>query len=582
MDGYGQQGLIRVIIIGNSQVIPRVDILSNSWGISTFPALDSVPGLDIQSLLLSALNVPGSLDAKYPGILTVSSSGNAGPGYGTIGSPDAAPFGLTVGAATDNVFVGYGPFKGQPRFGNSTVYYGDISGFSSKGPSLIGDPKPDIMAVGEYSFTPTSVTKYSKNSTGSFSLFGGTSLAAPLVAGSAAIVMQALHDKGISYDPFMVKNILMSTATDLGNDPFAQGSGLVNVTSAVNYVLGNDNTFAVYNNATYSNVRKVLEPAISSMNSSAFGLTMFQIENTSFSETPWFAGRLYPGDRSTATFTIENPTDNSIEVTIEPQKLDLMKSSQYNGTTEPRLQDSLIKKQGVYRPDYVPLAQITNHTNLLSFFQKQDPIPSDASLMVLDLTFPFSEFMNSSAKTYADDIKIASLYIYDWNSKHNGTQPTSQELSLVNRGGSWGTVQEVRISDPNSRFGHIPLVGVYPVPTRYSYWSGDTKKNSTSIDYAITASYYKKTQWNDVWLDSNNMEIKPHGQATMSATLVVPSDKKAGIYQGFISFRDESHTVNVPSIICCVKKITTKRSTYCHPGIKWKFSFWKWICGRGI
>ncbi|MGC1709229.1 MAG: S8 family serine peptidase [Nitrosotalea sp.] len=537
----------------------RVDILSNSWGISTFPALGSVPGLDIQSLLLSALNVPGSLDEKYPGILTVSSSGNAGPGYGTMGSPDAAPFGLTVGAATDNVFVGYGPFKNQPRFGNSTVYYGDISGFSSKGPSLIGDPKPDIMAVGEYSFTPTSVTKYSKNSTGAFSLFGGTSLAAPLAAGSAAIVMQALRDKGISYNPFMVRNILMSTATDLGNDPFAQGSGLVNVTSAVNYVLGNDNAFAVYNNATYSNVRKVLEPAISSMNSSAFGLKMFQLGNTlSFQETPWFAGRLYPGDRTTATFTIENPTDNNIEVTIEPQKLDLMKISQYNGTTEPRLQDSLIKKQGVYRPDYVPLAQITNHTNLLSFFQKQSPIPYDASLLVLDLTFPFSEFMNSSAKTYADDMKISSLYIYDWNNKHNDTQPTSQELSLVNRGGSWGTVQEVRISDPNSKFEHIPLIGIYPVPTRYSYWSGDTKQNSTSIGYTITASYYKKTQWGEVWLDSNNMEVKPHSNATLSATLVIPSDKKAGVYQGFISFQDESHTVNVPVSYVVLKKLQPK------------------------
>ncbi|MDE1726165.1 MAG: S8 family serine peptidase [Thaumarchaeota archaeon] len=536
----------------------RVDILSNSWGISTFPALESVPGLDIQSLLLSALNVPGSLDGKYPGILTVSSSGNAGPGYGTMGSPDAAPFGLTVGATTDNVFVGYGPFKGQPRFGNSTFYYGDISGFSSKGPSLIGDPKPDIMAVGEYSFTPTSVTKYSKNSTGSFSLFGGTSLAAPLTSGSAAIVMQALHEKGISYNPFMVRNILMSTATDLGNDPFAQGSGLVNVTSAVNYVLGNNDTFVVYNNATYQNVKQVLEPAISLMNSSAFGLNNFHLGNASLQETPWFAGRLYPGDRTTATFTVENPTDNDITIEIEPQKLDLMKTSQYDGTTEPRLHDPLIKKQGVYSPDYVPLAQITNHTSLLSFFQKINPIPRDASLMVLNLAFPFSEFMNSSAKTYADDMKISSLYLYDWNNKHNDTQPTYQELSLVNRGGSWGTTQEIRISDPNSKFEHIPLVGVYPVPTRYSYWSGDTKKNSTSIDYTITASYYKKTQWNEIWFDSNSVKIKPHSKATISATLVVPSDKKAGVYQGFVLFRDESHIVNVPVSYVVLKKLQPK------------------------
>lgn len=536
---------------------PRVDILSNSWGISNFPAIGAVPSLDMQSLLLSMLNVPGSLDEKYPGILTVSSSGNAGPGYGTIGSPDAAPFGLTVGAATDNVFVGYGPFKEQPRFGNSTFYSGDISGFSSKGPSLIGDPKPDIMAVGEYSFTPTSVTKYNKNSTG-YSLFGGTSLAAPLVAGSAAIVMQALRENGIQYDPFFVKDILMSTADDLGNDPFAQGSGLVNVTSAVNYVLGNENTFAVYNNATYPNVKKILEPAISSINSSAFGLGTFQLGNTSLQETPWFAGRLYPGDRTTTTFTIDNPTDNDIEITAEPQKLELAKVSQYNGTTVPRLQDTLIKKQGVYRPDYVPLAQIVNHTSLLSFFKSTNPIPQDTALMVLDLTFPFSEFMNSSAKTYADDMKISSLYVYDWNNGHNDTTPTYKELSLVNRGGAWGTTQEVRISYPNSKFTHIPLIGVYPVPTRYSYWTGDTRKNSTSIDYTITASYYKKAKWSDIWINSNGIDIKPHSNDTISATLVVPPDKQPGVYQGFISFNDTSHTVNVPVSYVVMKKLQPK------------------------
>ncbi len=535
----------------------RVDILSNSWGISTFPALGAVPGLDIGSLLLSALNVPSSLDPKYTGILTVSSSGNAGPGYGTIGSPDAAPFGLTVGATTNNIFVGYGAFKGQPRFGNSTLYYGDMSGFSSKGPSLIGDPKPDIMAVGEYSFTPTSVTKYNKNSTGPFALFGGTSLAAPLTAGSAAIVMQALHEKGIPYDPFTIKNILMSTAQDLGNDPFAQGAGLVNVTSAINYVLGKENAFVVYNNATYSNTIKVLEPALGSMNSSAFGLKTFQLGNTSFPETPWFVGRLYPGERATAVFTIENPTDDTINVKIEPEKLDLITISQYNGTTEPQKQDPLIKKEGVYRPNYIPLAQIANHTNLLSYFQKTNPIPPDTSLMILDITFPFSEFMNSSAKTYADDMKISSLYLYDWN-KHNETQPTYQDLSLVNRGGSWGTVQEVRISNPSSKFEHVPLVGIYPVPTRYSYWSGDTKKNSTSINYTITASYYGKSQWKEVWLDSNNVQVGPHSKTTLSATLVVPSDETSGVYQGFISFSDKSHTVDVPVSYIVLKKLQPK------------------------
>ncbi|WKT58728.1 hypothetical protein QVH35_05140 [Candidatus Nitrosotenuis chungbukensis] len=51
---------------------------------------------------------------------------------------------------------------------------------------------------------------------------------------------------------------------------------------------------------------------------------------------------------------------------------------------------------------------------------------------------------------------------------------------------------ETRISDPQSKFEGTPLVGVYPVPTRYSYWLGETKKNATSMDYTLSASLLQK------------------------------------------------------------------------------------------
>ena len=49
------------------------------------------------------------------------------------------------------------------------------------------------MSIGAYIFTPTAVTQKSEDSTEeSFRLFGGTSMAAPIVSGSAALVMQSL------------------------------------------------------------------------------------------------------------------------------------------------------------------------------------------------------------------------------------------------------------------------------------------------------------------------------------------------------------------------------------------------------
>jgi hypothetical protein len=536
---------------------PRVDILSNSWGISTFPILQSVPGLDMQSLLLSELEVPGSFDKNYPGILVVSSAGNAGHGYGTLGTPDAAPYALTIGAVTNNVYIGSNSFKNQPRFGNSTYFSGDVAGFSSRGPSLVGDPKPDLMGIGEYSFTPTSVTKYNKNATDPFALFGGTSLAAPLVAGSAAVLMESLKQKGEQYDPFKIENILMSTATDLKNDPFTQGSGLVNVTNAVNFVKGKDDTFVVYNNASYSNIKKILDVPIKALNSSSMGLERFQLNNDSFPQTSWFGGRLLPGDRTSATFIIENPTNKTLEIKITPKILELFKKSQYDGTTV-NLQDPLLNKPGVYRPNYVPLENVKENLDLLSFFKKSKPIPNDASLMILDLNFPFSNFLNASSKMYGDDIKISSLYLYDWEDKNKDGKPDYTELSMVNRGGSWGTVQQLQVSDPNSKIKHVPLVGVYPVPTRFSYWQGDTKKNSTSMDYTITASYYKKQNWNDIWVNYNDIQVAPHSSAQIVAVLVVPLDSMPGVHQGFLSFKDSLHEVNVPVSFGVLKKLQPK------------------------
>ena len=172
---------------------PRVDIISNSWGVSTFPSFNASPGMDVLSLILTVLATPNSLDDHYPGITIISSAGNSG--HGTIGLPNASPFGISVGATTNNVFVGYGPFKDQPRFGNSTIHSNDVVDFSSRGPGSIGDPKPDVMSIGAHGFVLSNLLKIHRDSKDeSFSLFGGTSMAAPLVSGSAAVLIEEMKN----------------------------------------------------------------------------------------------------------------------------------------------------------------------------------------------------------------------------------------------------------------------------------------------------------------------------------------------------------------------------------------------------
>ncbi|MDC0203667.1 S8 family serine peptidase [Candidatus Nitrosopelagicus sp.] len=532
----------------------RADIISNSWGVSTFPNFEYAPGFDLLSLVMTTLSLPHSFSDDYPGVLMISSAGNSGHGYGTIGLPNASPTGISVGATTNNVFVGYGPFKDEPRFGNSTRYSDHVVDFSSRGPTLIGDPKPDLMSIGAYSFTPASVTKPTEDYDGdSFSMFGGTSMSAPIVSGTAALVMQGLNDNSKPYSPSDVKNILMSSANDMHNDVFTQGTGMVNSLDALRLVNGEGGVFKVYNLESSKHLNQILELPLKNLNYTAIGMSSPDISLEDIPQTSWFGGRLSPGDVTSASFKIENPTNSTLTVNVIPENLKLIEKFIYDGTTKPHLQDSYHNKSKIYRPNYIPLANLTASEIIQTNSSKI--IPDDSSLLVLNANFSFDHFMNKTNPIYADDLKISSLYLYDWKDKDNDSEIASDELDLINRGGSWGTVQELRVSKPTEHFENQPVIGVYPVPERYSFWGGSIKENSTAFDYTLSASYFKKDIWTDVTLDKEIISIPPNQTIDVNVNIQTQKDQKTGIYDGFIKFESEHHTVNVPVSYVIVEKV---------------------------
>ena len=532
----------------------RADIISNSWGVSTFPNFEYAPGFDLLSLVMTTLSLPNSFSENYPGILMVSSAGNSGHGYGTIGLPNASPTGISVGATTNNIFVGYGPFKDEPRFGNSTKHSDHVVDFSSRGPTLIGDPKPDLMSIGAYSFTPSSITKPSEDyDQDPFSMFGGTSMSAPIVSGTAALVMQSLNENSISYDPSDVKNILMSTAKDMQNDVFTQGAGMVDSLDAIRLVNGEGGIFKIYNTESSKNLNSILELPLRNLNYTSFGISLPTIDLDDVKQTSWYGGRLHPGDVSSASFKIENPTNKTLTIKIVPENLKLIEKLTFDGITEPHLKDSYHNKSKVFRPNYISLSNLT--TTEIIKTNSSKIMPEDSSLLVLNANFGFNHFMNQTNPIYADDLKISSLYLYDWKDKNDDSIIDSNELSLVNRGGSWGTVQELRISKPIEQFENQPIIGVYPVPERYSFWGGSIKQNSTSFDYTLSASYFKKNKWNDITLDKQLITIPAKETIEVNAKISTHKEQKTGIYDGFLKFEGEHHTVNVPVSYVIVEKV---------------------------
>jgi len=163
--------------------------------------------------------------------------------------------------------------------------------------------------------------------------------------------------------------------------------------------------------------------------------------------------------------------------------------------------------------------------------------------------------MNQTSPIYADDLKISSLYMYDWKDKNDDSEISSDELLLVNRGGSWGTNQELRITDPITHFDNTPIVGIYPVPERYSYWGGSINQNSTSMNYTLSASFFKKNNWDDLTVEKQTVTIPPQQTVQLNVEISSNDNQKTGIYDGFLTFEGEHHTANVPVSYVIVEKV---------------------------
>jgi hypothetical protein len=209
--------------------VDHVNVLNESFGANPFPDQGS---LDLTRMADDA--------ATAAGVTVTVSSGDAGT-TNTIGSPATDPALISAGGSTTYRSYAQSGIGGITLPGITGWLNNNISALSSGGFDQSGGTV-DVVAPADLNWAlcapDPALYAGCTNEVGqgsSVELAGGTSEAAPLTAGTAALVIQAYEQShgGVAPSPATVKQIIVSTAEDISAPGEQQGAGLLDAYAAV-------------------------------------------------------------------------------------------------------------------------------------------------------------------------------------------------------------------------------------------------------------------------------------------------------------------------------------------------------------
>jgi hypothetical protein len=478
----------------------EANIVTNSYGYSDM-AIGA--GYDIFDLYTSFISYLG------PQTLWCWATGNGGPGYGTITSPQDL-FAVQCGAS---ITMQYRYWLGYEENYEYTTY-GDIAPFSNSGPSRTGKLNSEIVASGMYSLEPAPLNEGAYGGWGDgsmhFQLGSGTSHATPTIAGGAALGFQAYYE-ATGYWPYMdeAKAKLMASADDIHYDPFKQGAGWLNATTYARVMGQYDGVASVAWGAS--------EPA----------LTKAALYPGSFDGTSTGARyEVFPN------FLLPGEYDDSHVVT----------STNYNPTTsaDVTVTSKMLIRTGSDQIDWISTAGD-------QWFDVKPMIPAGTDLLRVTWYMPLNEF--------DPELDYVSNVSY-WLEAHNWVDTNMDGIMNIT-GGQWELYRytvdgsdcnynQITIRDPIDRSNDGLIIRVRSIA------------GSAGLDMSLKLDYYQLQPFDwiqfrevgdTVWSPSITGTIDPMTSMSWEVNVTVPPDAYVGTYAGAIYIDDGSRLQNIPVVI---------------------------------
>ncbi len=503
-------------------------IASNSYGFSN----EDADHWDLNSRFIDYY-----IRENNPNLSFLVAAGNGGPGYGTITAPKPAT-GMGISASTQ-----WGTLGWDSIYEVSQIIYGDVTNWSDRGPAADGGLGVHVASDGAFDVggVPINAVTLNQNRpeaqrSGAFAntMFGGTSQATPMAAGNLALVYQAFKQANDRWPTYAeARSLFMAGARFNGYDVVASGAGGVDTGNAVRLASGMygvraDPPFWAaggYHGQSYAS----------------------------------FANVVMPGESAERTVTLKNSGEAPVEASLHGQTLVRVDSVEEDFRSADR---SLESQYNIQAADYLRLIDKTK-------------IPAGTDLMVVRMVQPYDQFdmNNNFALDTADNNWRLMLYQHtDWNDdgklwddvngdgivQKTAVQPLKTvglDSNLVAVDYAQSEIEEgeynkfdmaysasnsmlISVHHPLERWKNGIYIALFHRQSGCNYTTGTcTGMRPESVpqsDLKIRLDFYKYQDWPWLSLSEETVTVPAGGEATVEATLAVPSDAAAGFYEGAV------------------------------------------------